>query len=171
MMRAIPCLMVSDIASALPFYKEILGFVNVSKPDKSLANICRTPSGKPMLQGAEEGVQLYLRTPYPPPQPQDPPFPPMSVHVEVANVDDMFDEIYYRAQRTHPSEDDYFPAFQFGKARIHGRPQNTSFGTREIRINDADANLLVFFQDIRAAPQASNSNIVRGPVERKVKRR
>lgn len=84
----------------------------------------------------------------------------------------MFAEIYTKVQRTRPSEDDYFPAFPFGKARIDGRPTNTvrvipstedpsaetcvyllqPFGTREIRIYDADANLLVFFQDLKKDP-------------------
>jgi len=86
----------------------------------------------------------------------------------ISRLADMFAEIYSKAQRTHPTEDDYFPAFPFGKARIDGRPTNTPFGTRECKIYDADANLLVFFQDLktnaRTGPTSSlNDNLVRGP--------
>ena len=79
-----------SIQQSLPFYKEILGFVNVSKPDNTLASICRTPSGKPYVKGGEEGVHLYLRVPYgasgsgraAPAMP-----PPQSLWIEVENVD------------------------------------------------------------------------------------
>ncbi len=63
MMRAIPCLFVSNIQQSLPFYREILGFVNVTKPDAHLANICRNSGGKPSLAPGEIGVQLHLRGP------------------------------------------------------------------------------------------------------------
>ena len=186
--------MVSDVKLALPFYKEVLGFVTVSPPDNSLANIVRTSSGKPFISGVEEGVQLHLRTAYVPPPSNlelaargalhNDPTPtativPMSVYIQVESVEDMFDEIYTRAKiKTDPSEEDYFPSFPFGKARIAGRPMNTPFGTREIRVYDPDANLLVFFEDVKtAAPTATNGmaaapnssagkNLVRGPVQR-----
>ncbi len=111
----------------------------------------------------------------------------------------MFSEIYHAAKRTAPTEDDYFPAFPFGQARLESRPTNTAFGTREFRVHDADGNLLVFFQDMMSAASnarasaaaaagqgagskvaqgsgasssSGNPNLVRGPVFRnKVRRR
>lgn len=175
MLRAIPCLFVSDIKLALPFWREILGFVNVTKPENYMAMLCRTPTNKSILRGGEEGVQIMLRTSFGsygvasdgPSSADSPARPaPMALWIEVENVDELFDEVYAKCRKTDPVEESYFPPLPFGKARLLDRPQNTPFGTREMRVNDPDANLLIFFQEMRPEPPLPTDTKVRGPVIR-----
>lgn len=173
MLRSIPCLFVSDIGLALPFYREVLGFVNATKPEKHMAMLCRTPAGKSILRGGEEGVQILLRTsfgPYgvTPTAPGSDTYRPVptALWIEVENVDELFDEVYTKCRKTDPVEHSYFPMLPFGQARMLDRPQNTPFGTREIRVHDPDANMLIFFQELRPEPPLPTDTKVRGPVFR-----
>lgn len=80
--RVIPCLYVSSIQAALPFYKHMLGFTPVSKPDTMKAHL-KSKGGD---QG-EEGIEIYLRTPPLGSDGTRSPLAPTSLWIAVEKVD------------------------------------------------------------------------------------
>ncbi|KAE8234163.1 hypothetical protein A4X09_0g2057 [Tilletia walkeri] len=174
-LAAIPCLFVNDIASMLPFYKTILGFAVIGKPDISYAKLRRGD------------VTIYLRIPPLLPPGSEAPNPgkpghrnirrdlsgtfeplreklhPTSTWVNVASVDALFHECLGRVQASQASWDSalqwaamesYFPDVDEDRkrgrmGRILGRVENKPWGTREFSVQDADGNRITFQQEIR----------------------
>ncbi|KAK0557549.1 hypothetical protein OC846_000337 [Tilletia horrida] len=174
-LAAIPCLQVHDIASSLPFYKTILGFTVIGKPDISHAKLRRGD------------VTLYLRVPPLLPPGSEPPnngrpghrnirhdvnggFEPLrepvqpgSTWINVASADALFHEVLGRMKTSYASLDaalqlaaleSYFPDVDEDRKRgrmgkILGRVENKPWGTREFAVQDADGNRVTFQQEIR----------------------
>ncbi|KAK0544928.1 hypothetical protein OC844_007415 [Tilletia horrida] len=174
-LAAIPCLFVNDIQSVLPFYKTILGFTVVGKPDISYAKLRRGD------------VTIYLRIPPLLPPGSEAPNPgrpghrnirrdlsgiceplrenvhPSSIWVTVASVDAFFHECLGRVATSEAQWDSalqlcamesYFPDVDEDRRRgrmgkILGRVENKPWGTREFSVQDADANRITFQQEIR----------------------
>ncbi|CAD6885225.1 unnamed protein product [Tilletia controversa] len=174
-LAAIPCLFVNDIGSMLPFYKTILGFAVIGKPDISYAKLRRGD------------VTIYLRIPPLLPPGSEAPNPgkpghrnirpdlsgiceplreklhPTSTWVNVASVDALFHECLGRVQAAQVSLDtalhlaameSYFPDVDEDRkrgrmGRILGRVENKPWGTREFSVQDADGNRITFQQEIR----------------------
>jgi len=80
--RAIPCLYVSNIQSALPFYKHMLGFTPVGKPDTMKAHLVSRGS-----DAGESGIEIYLRTPPLGSDGTRSPLAPSSLWISVENAD------------------------------------------------------------------------------------
>ncbi|PWN49627.1 hypothetical protein IE53DRAFT_317301 [Violaceomyces palustris] len=167
-LKAVPAVFVSSIESALPFYKEMLSFTTIGKPDSYQAKLRRAPATtsspaspvgykRPMngLTQAcppvaiDEGVRIVLRV-----RPKEwgefnaegngPP----QLWIVVGDVDELFRELVARDEQLRPKGDNYFPEFNFGKARIMGKPQNKAWGTRELIVLDSDGNKIVFYHEL-----------------------
>lgn len=83
--RSIPCFFVPHVPSALPWYKEVLGFAVVGAVDPGRVELHRAHPRAPRGQG---GVSLYLRKPLPTGGEVDPAtIPKGSLWIEVDNVD------------------------------------------------------------------------------------
>lgn len=162
---AIPCFFVTNVKNATTFYKEILGFETLGKPDISFASLFRASPqvdvAMPTIRrsggaGAQMGkldappgsVQLYLRL-----TPKDlngvrikP--PAVTLWMLVNDVDEVFREITVKWNKFTPQHDEYFPVHLFGEAKIISKPRNTAFGTRELHIVDGDDNKIIFFKNL-----------------------
>lgn len=77
--RAIPSFSVTHVPTALPWYKEVLGFAVVGNADTGRAELHRAEPG---ARKGEGGVSLYLRK-----VAADEPVPKGSLWIEVDSVD------------------------------------------------------------------------------------
>ncbi|CAO1630246.1 unnamed protein product [Parajaminaea phylloscopi] len=142
--RSIPCFFVPHVPAALPWYKEVLGFSVVGKPDAGRAELYRaSPGSSSPKQAGTSGVSLYLRKP---PADADGPSPKGSLWIEVDNIDDLFQEIMHRMSIFAQDLTDYFPAHHFGSSKVVSKPRNTGFGERQMTVVDDSGNTIIFFQ-------------------------
>lgn len=145
--EAIPCLSVADVQSSVLFYTLVLTFSRAGPRDDSRAMLFRGQprvdagaSGRPARSAPPAGVRVILRAAervY-----------PSCVFVRVRYVDAVFEEIVRRLHGALVVREGYFPPHYFAQARVHTRPQNTAWRTREFTVEDADANVMTFFEDI-----------------------
>jgi catechol 2,3-dioxygenase-like lactoylglutathione lyase family enzyme len=163
-LQAIPCFFVTNVKNATTFYKDILGFETLGKPDVSFASLYRAPpqaiATLPIRRigggGAQTGkldappgsVQLYLRlTPMDSNGVRIQP-PAVTLWMLVNDVDEVFKEITIKWNKFTPQQDEYFPVHLFGEAKIVAKPRNTAFGTRELHVVDGDDNKIIFFKHL-----------------------
>ncbi|PWN22416.1 hypothetical protein BCV69DRAFT_281409 [Microstroma glucosiphilum] len=136
--RAIPSFSVTHIPTALPWYKEVLGFAVVGAADAGRAELHRAEPG---ARKGEGGVSLYLRK-----AAADEPVPKGSLWIEVDSVDNLYAELSYKMEKYAQDLSNYFPPHHFGSSKILAKPRNTSWGQREMTCVDAGGNSIVFFQ-------------------------
>lgn len=158
-LRAIPCMYVGDVKNATSFYKDILGFSILGRPDSSHASLVRSPShmannttlGRSrgtLKKAPADSVQVYLRIL---PMGEDgerikP--PPTTLWIMVNDVDAVFTELQDQWSKFAPRTDEYFPMHSFGDAKILSKPQNKAWGNRELHVVDGDQNKIIFFREL-----------------------
>lgn len=150
-----------SVKSATTFYKDILGFEVLGKPDVTHATLYRAPpralpSSIPFKRGSEAGkmeppngsVQMYLRiAPMGVDGVRVKP-PAVTLWMLVNDVDEVFKEVTSKWSRFQPKADEYFPTHLFGEAKILAKPQNKAWGTRELHVVDGDDNKIIFFKNL-----------------------
>lgn len=158
-LRAIPCMYVADVKNATSFYKEILGFSVLGRPDSSHASLVRSPShlansttlGRhrgTLKKAPADSVQVYLRiTPMGENGERVKP-PPTTLWIMVNDVDAVFTELQDQWAKFAPRTDEYFPMHSFGDAKILSKPQNKAWGNRELHVMDGDENKIIFFREL-----------------------
>lgn len=154
-LRAIPCMYVANVANATSFYKDIIGFSLLGKPDNSHASLVRSstlaegPKQRGTLKHAPaDAVQVYLRLAPVGPDGERVMPPPTTLWIMVNDVDEVFAELQTKWARYQPRVDEYFPMHTFGDAKILAKPQNKAWGNRELHLVDGDGNKIIFFREL-----------------------
>lgn len=147
----------NSVKSATTFYKDILGFEVLGKPDATHATLFRAPpQSASTSRGAYTGkqgvpsnsVQVYLRiSPMGPDGVRVKP-PAVTLWMLVNDVDEVFREVTTKWTKFQPREDEYFPTHLFGDAKVVAKPQNKAWGNREMHVVDGDDNKIIFFKHL-----------------------
>ncbi|PWN36250.1 uncharacterized protein FA14DRAFT_134896, partial [Meira miltonrushii] len=158
-LRAIPCMYVADVKNATSFYKDILGFSVLGRPDSSHASLVRSPShmansttlGRSrgtLKKAPADSVQVYLRIVPMGENGERIKPPPTTLWIMVNDVDAVFTELQDQWAKFAPRTDEYFPMHSFGDAKILSKPQNKAWGNRELHVVDGDQNKIIFFREM-----------------------
>lgn len=118
----------SSVANATSFYKDILGFDLLGRPDTSHASLVRLPTGRSktgtVRVAPPDSLQLYLRiAPLGADGEREKPCA-TTIWIEVSDVDSVYEEFTSRWKKFAPQPHEYFPMHSFGNARLMGKPQN-----------------------------------------------
>ena len=158
-LRAIPCMYVADVKNATSFYKDILGFSVLGKPDSSHASMVRSPSHMAnsttlgrhrgtLKKAPADSVQVYLRILPMGENGERIKPPPTTLWIMVNDVDAVYAELQDQWVKFAPRTDEYFPMHSFGEAKILSKPQNKAWGNRELHVIDGDQNKIIFFREL-----------------------
>jgi catechol 2,3-dioxygenase-like lactoylglutathione lyase family enzyme len=158
-LRAIPCMYVADVKNATSFYKDILGFSILGKPDSSHASLVRSPSHMAnsttlgryrgtLKKAPADSVQVYLRIVPMGENGERIKPPPTTLWIMVNDVDAVHTELQDQWSKFAPRTDEYFPMHSFGDAKILSKPQNKAWGNRELHVVDGDQNKIIFFREL-----------------------
>lgn len=132
---------------ATSFYRDILGFSLLGKPDISHASLVRSTTVVPksggrgssyLKEAPPDSVQIYLRTvPAGPDGVRERP-PSVTLWIQVSDVDAVHDEVQAKLARFAPRADEYFPLHSWGDARVLAKPQNKVRGGSVFRVAGHD---------------------------------